>query len=130
MFKQKGSQCFTLCPVLCVCFRDFLCIIICICNALLNIKPLHFTGHWFLLPTRSHSPLGMLSEISASIIFKSRDHPLYAQEKNFNSHFCISKGNQRTSMWHVLLKIPDVVRNMKRPRIMERVAFIHTIIHL
>lgn len=51
-----------------------------------------------LLPTRSHSPLGMYVDVSTSSIWRSSSQPLCVQEPNFKSHFCTSNGNQRTSM--------------------------------
>lgn len=45
--------------------------------------------------------------MSASFICRSSSQPSYVQEPNFSSHLWMSKGNQRTSTLHVLIKIPE-----------------------
>lgn len=45
--------------------------------------------------------------MSALFIWRSSSQPSYVQEPNFSSHLWMSKGNQRTSTLHVLIKIPE-----------------------
>lgn len=57
-------------------------------------------------PSRSHSPLCMYPETSASFIWMSSSQPSNVQEPNLSSHRWMSNGNHRTSTLHVLVKIP------------------------
>ena len=90
---------------------------------LLNNTVFHAGAQQRVLPSRSHSPLRMYPDTSASFIWMSSSQPSNVQEPNFSSQRWMSNGNHLTSTLHVLTNIPWKAEQEKKVHSEGKVIF-------